>query len=169
MTTMPIGFHSKRHDADDAQHRDTGCAAGKMILALCSCHWEPLIGCGVCFKHEATTNWRLVKEILSAIEKLLHRYPDELPFPLPPKDLGVKTFIKSMNAVTGWYKEGITAQLRRCEKAGLVEIEHHQDDYNPRVKSLTSRGQKLLSALEESNIERFVGWELEDPWGGLHG
>ena len=163
MTTFPIGFHSKRHDPDNALHRDPNCEFATNILQRCSCERELKLRCEGCFTRTAKTHWNLVKEVLSEIEMLLRPYPEDLPFPIAPRDLRVKTFVKSLNSGS---IDQRTALLRRCEKAGLVEVEHHQDDYEPRIKSLACRGQQLLSALN-SNIDRFGGWELEDPWYGL--
>ena len=59
----------------------------------------------------------------------------------PFNDSRVETFIGHLGI--GSLTES-TALFRRCEKAGLVEIDYDQEDYRPRVKGLTVRGRELL-------------------------
>ena len=163
MIRFPIGYHSKDHASDNALHRDPDCGYAKIILRRCSCDRRPEVRCDGCFTRTGATHWNLAKDVLSNIEKRLLPHPEGLPHPIAPKDLRVQTFIQSLNSGTNDLR---TALLRRCEQAGLVVVEHNQDDYEPRLKDLTNRGQQLLTALE-SNIDCFDRWELEDPWDGL--
>ena len=150
MTTILVGYHSARHESDNAIHRDPTCGYAKMIDHLCSCSsWTPRFKCAHCFGSKTTTHWGQVKHVLSKIRELLRT---------PFNDSRVETFIGHLGI--GSLTES-TALLKRCEKAGLVEIDYDQEDYRPRVKGLTVRGRELLPELE-ANIDRFDGWELED-------
>ena len=150
MITIPVGYHSARHETDNAIHRNPACGHARTIYHRCSCSsWTSRFKCKRCFGRKATTHWGQVKHVLSKIRELLRT---------PFNDSRVETFIGRLGI--GSLTES-TALLKRCEKAGLVEIDYDQDDYRPRVKDLTVRGRELLPALE-ANIDRFDGWELED-------